>query len=159
MTIMPKRRKSKDNPYTIFFSDKDERYMCIFRDNKKQVQIVELNVEVFNALNEFELEDISQMHKIDKHIEHSKLYEGTLNKRMINDNFSSFEEIVERKILIENIKNEIAYLPEIQKRRMNKYFFSDMTMEEIACEERCSKVAVKYSINLAIEKISKKFKI
>lgn len=33
-----------------------------------------------------------------------------------------------------------------------------MTLEEIAREEKCSKVAIKYSIDIAIEKISKKFK-
>lgn len=33
-----------------------------------------------------------------------------------------------------------------------------MTMEQIATEEKCSKVAVKYSIDIAIQKISEKFK-
>lgn len=33
-----------------------------------------------------------------------------------------------------------------------------MTLEEIANEENCTKVAVKYSIDIALEKISKKFK-
>ena len=158
MAIMPKRRKSKDNPYTIFYQEDNNKFICIFRDSKNELQIVELTNEVFNALNIFELEDISQMHKIDKHIEHSELYEGTLNKRMIN-NIPSFEEIIEQKILIETIKNEIANLPKIQRIRVKKYFFEDKTMDEIAKEEGCSKVAVKYSIDLAIKKISKKFKI
>ena len=38
-------------------------------------------------------------------------------------------------------------------------FFENKTYEEIASEENCSKVAVKYSIDIALEKISKKIKI
>lgn len=158
MAIMPKRKKSKDNPYTLYYCDKNNKYICVFKDSNNILQIVELTTEVFDALNAFELEDISQMHKYDKHIEHSELLEATLYHRMTNDIYT-FEEEIEKKILIENIKSELANLPDIQRRRMKKYFFNDMTMDEIANEEGCSKVAVKYSIDIAIEKISKKFKI
>ena len=158
MIKMPKRKKSKDNPYKIVYQDDENKYICIFRDSRNNLQFVELTLEVFNALNEFELEDISQMHKFDKHIEHSELYESTLNKRMTK-NDDSFEEKIERKIMVETIINEIMYLPEMQKKRMIKYFFENKTLSEIAEEEHCSKVAVKYSIDIAIEKISKKIKI
>ena len=59
---------------------------------------------------------------------------------------------------MEDIKSIIDSLPEIQKRRLKKYYFEDKTFEEIAIEEHCSKVAVKYSIYIALEKISKKIK-
>lgn len=158
MAIMPKRKKSKDNPYTLFYCEQNNKYMCVFRDSNKVIQKVELTTEIYNALNDFELEDISQMHKFDKHIEHSELLEGTLYRRMI-DSVYTFEEAIEKKLLIENIKKELEYLPEIQSRRIKKYFFENMTMEEIAKTEGCSKVAVKYSIDIAINKISKNFKI
>ena len=158
MAIRPKRRKSKDNPYTILYCEEENKYLCIFKDNKNIVQVVEITVDVFNAFDTFELEDISQMHKIDKHIEHSEVYEGTLHKRMFNP-YMLFEDIIKEKILIENIKRELSFLPEIQKRRVKKYFFENRTMDEIATEEGCSKVAIKYSIDIAINKISKKIKI
>ena len=49
-------------------------------------------------------------------------------------------------------------LPEIQKRRIIKYFFMDKTYEQIASEEKCTKIAVKYSIDRALEKIAQNFK-
>lgn len=158
MAIMPKRKKSKDNPYTLYYCEKNNKYICIFKDNNGTIQKVEITTEVYNALSDFELEDISQMHKYDKHIEHSELLEGTLYRRMA-DSVYTFEETIEKKILIENIKKEMENLPEIQSRRMKKYYFKNMTMEEIAKVEGCSKVAVKYSIDIAINKISKNLKI
>lgn len=158
MATMPKRKKSKDNPYTLFYCEQNNKYMCVFKDSNKVIQKVELTTEIYNALNDFELEDISQMHKFDKHIEHSELLEGTLYRRM-SDSIYTFEEDIEKNILIESIKKELEYLPKIQARRIKKYFFNNMTMEEIAKDEGCSKVAIKYSIDIAIDKISKKIKM
>lgn len=158
MAIMPKRKKSKDNPYTLYYCEKNNKYICIFKDNNGTIQKVEITTKVYNALSDFELEDISQMHKYDKHIEHSELLEGTLYRRMSNGIYT-FEDDIEKKMLIESIKKELEYLPKIQARRIKKYFFCNMTMEEIAKEEGCSKVAIKYSIDIAIDKISKKIKM
>lgn len=157
MAMMPKRKKSKDNPYTIIYCESNGKHFCIFKDAKNMLQQVEIPIAVFDALSNFELEDISQMHKFDKHIEHSEMFESTLNRRMVNPTIS-FEEIVEKKLLIENIKEKISLLPDTQKRRIQKYFFDNKTMEQIADEECCSKVAVKYSIDIAINKISKNLK-
>ena len=58
----------------------------------------------------------------------------------------------------ENTINEaINELSDIQKRRIRKYFFENKTFEEIAKEENCTKRAVKFTIDIALEKISKKF--
>ena len=106
----------------------------------------------------FELEDISQIHKIKKYIERNEVYEETLFHKSINASIS-VEDEVEYKLLSENLKSAINELNDIQKRRIQKYFFENKTYEEIASEENCSKVAVKYSIDIALEKISKKIKI
>ncbi len=158
MTIMPKRRKCKDNPYTLYYYENSNKYICIFKDNNKNNQKVEITLDVYNALDAFELEDISHMHKFDKHIEHSELLEETLYHRMA-DNVYTFEKEIEQKILIENIEREFENLSKTQYRRMKKYFYENMTMEAIAKEEGCSKVAIKHSIDIAINKISKKIKI
>lgn len=106
----------------------------------------------------FELEDISQIHKIKKYIERNEVYEETLFHKSINASIS-VEDEVEYKLLSEDLKSAINKLNDIQKRRIQKYFFENKTYEEIASEENCSKVAVKYSIDIALEKISKKIKI
>ena len=157
MAKMPKRNKSKDNPYTLHYDDNKNIYTVEFVDNLNVLHSIEITKEVYNAFDTFELEDISQIHKFRSHIEHSELYESTLEKRMVNKSYSITDE-VEKTILLEDIKRVINSLPDIQKRRLKKYYFENMTLEEIAQEEKCTKRAVKFSIDIAIEKISKKIK-
>lgn len=157
MAEMPKRNKSKDNPYSLDFDEEKQTYTVEFVDNKKVIHKVEISEEVYKAFDKFELEDISQIHKFRKHIEHLEVYEETLNARMM-DKPMAIEEVMEKQILMDNIKEIINSLPDMQKRRLKKYYFDNKTLEEIAFEEKCSKVAVKYSINIALEKISQKFK-
>ena len=152
-----KRNKSKDNPYILSYNETTSSYVVEFKDNKNIIQKIAISDEVYEAFDKFELEDISQIHKYRKHIEHSEVYEESLYHRAINDSVS-IEEEIEEKIIIEELKGIINLLPEIQKRRLKKYYFDDMTLEQIAEEENCTKVAVKYSIDIAIEKISKKIK-
>lgn len=152
-----KRNKSKDNPYILSYNETTSSYVVEFKDNKNIIQKIAISDEVYEAFDKFQLEDISQIHKYRKHIEHSEVYEESLYHRAINDSVS-IEEEIEEKIIIEELKGIINLLPEIQKRRLKKYYFDDMTLEQIAEEENCTKVAVKYSIDIAIEKISKKIK-
>ena len=157
MAELPKRNKSKDNPYTLGFDEEKQTYTVEFVDNKKVIHKVEISNKVYEEFNKFELEDISQIHKYRKHIEHNEIFDNKLEERMLTKPIS-IEEKVESKILIEEIRNAINSLPDIQKRRLKKYYFEDMSLEQIANEENCSKVAVKYSIDIALQKISKKFK-
>lgn len=65
---------------------------------------------------------------------------------------------VEEIILKDNIKKlrkKISSLKEVQKRRIIKYFFYDMTFEQIAEEEGVSHVAVKCSVDIAIKNLKK----
>ena len=157
MVILPKRNKSKDNPYTLGYDEEKQTYTVEFVDNKKVIHRVEISNKVYEAFNKFELEDVSQIHKYRKHIEHNEVYDETLSHRMLNKP-TPLENEVEYHILLEEVKTVIDSLPDIQKRRLKKYYFEDMSLEQIANEENCSKVAVKYSIDIALQKISKKFK-
>lgn len=63
----PKRRKYRDNPYTLIYDIDKECYIVSFFDNQNnQVKISE---KIFEAFNKYELEDISQLHKIDKYLD------------------------------------------------------------------------------------------
>ncbi len=150
-----KRNKDKYNPYTIEI--REEEYFVVFKDGNNVLQEISITKEVYDAFDKFELEDISQIHKIRKHIEHNEVYEETLYQRSAIESIS-VEDEVSTKIINEELRSAINELNEIQKRRIIKYYFYDKTYEEIAKEENCSKVAVKYSIDTAIENISKKFK-
>lgn len=155
MANMPKRRKSKENPYVLDYNEERKIYIIKFKDTRNNMQIVEVTEDIYNVFDKSELEDISQMHEYERHIEHSELCDITLNRRAKNISIT-IEEEVEKKIFNEELKEVINELPEIQKRRLKKYYFEDMTYEEIASEENCTKRAVKFSIDIAIEKISKK---
>ena len=152
-----KRNKSKDNPYTLSYNETTRSYVVEFKDNKNNIHRVEISDEVYEAFDKFELEDISQIHKYRKHIEHNEVYEETLYHKAINDSIS-IEDEIEEKIMVEELKGIINSLPENQKRRLKKYYFDDMTLDQIAKEENCTKRAVKFTIDIAIEKISKKIK-
>lgn len=157
MVYKPKRRKSKDNPYTLDFNEIEEIYIVSFKDNKNVIHKVTVSDKVFDVFDKFELEDISQMHEYERHIEHSEVYEETLNRRIL-DKPISLEEEVEKNLLNEKLRQVISTLPELQKQRLIKYYFENKTFEEIAKEESCTKRAVKFSVDIALEKISKKIK-
>ena len=120
-------------------------YTVEFVDNKKVMHKIAISVELYKAFDSFELEDISQIHKFRKHIEHSEIYEETLNNRMITKPIS-IEDEVESKIMFEELKYAIDKLTDIQKRRIKMYYFEDMTLEQIA--------AVEGSTHQAIRKVS-----
>ena len=148
----PKRRKSKDNPYEINIID-NNTYIIIFKANSREEK-VKVNKDVYEAFNQFELEDIRQLHEYERHIEHSEQSDINLYNRAVEQN-SSVEEIVENNILQENIKKAMNTLTLIQKRRIYKYFFENKTLEIIAKEEKCSIMSVKESIDAAIRKLQK----
>lgn len=151
-----KRNKDKYNPYTLD-KDKNNAYIVEFKDVNNIIHKVEVSEKVYEAFDKFELEDISQIHKIRRHIERNEVYEETLFHKSIKVPIS-VEEQVEKKILHEELRDAINELNDVQKRRIRKYFFESKTYEDIANEEKCSKVAVKYSIDIAIKNISKKIK-
>ncbi len=151
------RNRDKYNPYTLEVDEANEIYTVIFKDSKNFEQRIAVTKEVYDAFDKFELEDISQIHKIRKHIEHNEVYEETLFHRSIMSSISVEEEI-EQKVLYEELKEAINELPDIQRNRLIKYYFENKTLEEIAKEENCSKVAIKYSLDNAIKNISKKLK-
>ena len=154
MAKMPIRNKSKDNPYTLGFDEEKNIYTVEFKDNKNILHKVEISEKVYKAFDKFELEDISQIHKVRSHIEHSEIFEETLNSRMLHKPIS-IEEEVEDKILYDELKEAINHLTDVQKRRLKLYYFEDKTLREIAELEQCSIASAKESIDSAINKLKK----
>ena len=117
MAKMPIRNKSKDYPYTLGFDEEKNIYTVEFKDNKNILHKVEISEKVYKAFDKFELEDISQIHKVRSHIEHSEVFEETLNTRMLYKPIS-IEEEVENKVLLDDLKKAINHLTDVQKRRL-----------------------------------------
>ena len=148
----PKRRKSKDNPYTLKYIETQNIYIVSFKDHKGIIQDVEVSKEIFVSFDRFELDDIKELNEYDRHIEHSEIFEETLNNR-IKDKIPSLEDEIIRKATFEELKLAIEQLPEIQKRRIKKYYFAEKNEYEIAKEEHTTQQAVNKSLRLAIQKL------
>lgn len=147
---IPKRRKHKDNPYTLDYDANS--YTVVFTDGRGNTIKLNISTEIYNVLDHFELEDISQLHEYERHIEHSEIYEGNLNKRAFNKQ-KSVEDIVEQNIINENVRYAISKLSSIQKRRIIKYYFDGKNEYEIAKEEGTSHQSVHISLERAKEKL------
>ena len=159
MDIRPKRRKYKDNPYSLSSDIKNGLYYVSFKDSKGIQQCIKINQTIFEELNKFELKDVSQMNEYDNHIEHLELNDETLyNRRNTNINTDVYNEDILNKVLIKDLMIEIKKLPIQQRNRLIKYYFYNMSYEQIGKEEGRVKSVIKYSIDKAIEKISKNLK-
>lgn len=150
MDKRPKRRKDKYNPYTLC-SEKG-RYYISFVDVNNNFQEITVSQKVFESFNKFELEDISQMNEYDRHLEHSEVDENTLYQKSVSSE-QPLEEYFDKAQDAENLHMAISKLPEVQKRRLNKYFFEEKTFDKIALEEGCTYQCVQRSVYRAVAKI------
>lgn len=148
----PKRRRDKYNPYYI--CEREGHYYITFQDGQGVLHEFEISRPLYGAFNDFELKDISYLHKWDKHIEHSEVWEVALNDRALIQS-ESVEDIVLKNILKEKLHRAIRTLPLIQRRRLILYFYEGLTYEKIAEKEGCSKMSVKRSVDAAIGKLKK----
>jgi RNA polymerase sigma-70 factor (ECF subfamily) len=150
MSDRPKRRKISDNPYTLQVIN--NTYVVIFKDNTYKNHIVEVSEDVFNAMNSFELDDLKELNEFDRHIEHSLLLDEKLYIRAKNKPLDLEDEII-RKSSFEDLKKAINTLPEIQKRRIKKYYFEEKNEYEIAKEENTTQQAINKNLHQAIKKL------
>lgn len=148
----PKRRKDKYNPYTI--CEKNGKYYLSFSDGQGVRHEMKIQKELFDMLNQFELDDLSILNEWDRHIEHFEQTEQSLNRRAYYK-AESVEDAVLRNIEYERLHRAISELPETQRRRLTLYYFQGLTYEQIAEMEGCSHPAVIKSVSAAIEKIRK----
>lgn len=148
----PKRRRDKYNPYYI--CEREGHYYISFQDGQGALHEFEINRTLYEVFDDSELRDISYLHKWDKYIEHSEVWESTLNDRAFMQP-ESVEEIVLKNILTEKLHRAIRTLPLIQRRRLILYFYEGLTYEKIAEREGCSKMSVKRSVDAAIGKLKK----
>ena len=154
MAQRPKRRKYKDNPYTLNYCEERDIYIISFKDSKGIFQNVEVTETIYKAFDRFELDDLSEMNEFDNHIEHSEVFENNLNDRAMDKPISLEDEVI-RKSTFDELKKAIEMLPEVQKRRIKKYYFEDKTEQQIADEENATHQSVHIILERAIENLKK----
>lgn len=145
-----KRRKDKYNPYSLY--ERGEVKYLSFIDVNGCHHEFEVSQELYDLFNEFELIDLSYLNVWDRHIEHSVIWENNLCERAIIE-IKSVDELVIEKIQKDDLHRAISRLSEIQRRRVILHFFEGLTYAQIAIQEQCSKVAVKYTIDNALRQL------
>ena len=148
----PNRKKDKHNPYTLMIVE--GRYYLSFKDGRGVMQNIEIDKVLYDLFNRFELEDISYLNRVSRHIEHSELTESSLNDRAFYKE-ESLEETVSRSMEYEQLHKAISKLPETQKRRLLLYFFGELNYKQIAELEGCKYQAIQSSIYAAIKTLKK----
>lgn len=151
----PKRRRDEESPYEIYTAGINTPYphfYLFFKDGGGVKRWIEIDKTLFNAFNEFELDDLSFFNEVDRHYEQSEVTEATLNKRAMKPQ-EPIEETVFQRIEVDKLHQAIAKLPEKQRRRLVLYYFGEFTYEQIADMEGCTISPVKRSIEKAIENL------
>ena len=115
---------------------------------------MEIDKTLFDAFNEFELDDPSFINEVDRHYEKSEMTEATLNRRAAKPQ-ESVEETVSQRMEVDKLHQAIAQLPEKQRRHLVLCYFGEFTYEQIAEVEGCTISPVKRSIEKAIENLKK----
>jgi len=148
----PKRRKDKYNPYNIY--ELNGNFYISFKDGQGVLHKYEISRLLYETFNAFELDDLAYLNVVDRHIEHSEIWESSLHERSIQKT-ESVEDVVFRNIQIERLHKAISELPEIQRRRLKYYYFDGLTYDQIAKLEKCKHPAVIKSIKAALKKLKK----
>ena len=151
----PKRRRDEESPYEIYtagINTTHPHFYLLFKDSGGVKCWMEIDKALFNAFNEFELDDLSFFNEVDRHYEKSEVTEATLNRRAAKPQ-ESVEETVSQRMEVDKLHQAIAQLPEKQRRRLVLYYFGEFTYEQIAEMEGCTISPVKRSIEKAIENL------
>ena len=148
----PKRRRYKDNPYSLEFDKDLKKYYIIFKDSNNVIKKVEVTFAIYDVFNCSELHDLSEMNEYDNHIEHFQLSEESIYERINNKPLSIDDEII-RKTTYEKLIVALNQLSDIQKRRIKKYYFDEMNEQEIADDEGVSQPVIHIALQKGIKKL------
>ncbi|MBE6711482.1 MAG: sigma-70 family RNA polymerase sigma factor [Ruminococcaceae bacterium] len=122
------------------------KYFVEFDDGEGIHQCVEITEEQFQDFDKNELKDLSHLNEIDRHygygIPDEEAYDTTV-------------ETVLYLLVKEQLYRSFDFLTLTQKHRIHLYYYENLTYEQIAEKEGCTKMPVKRSLEDAKEKIKK----
>ena len=155
MDKRPIRTRDKYNPYKLE-SEKDKNIYRVTFDNINEVVNIEISKELFDEFDKFEKEDARQIQKAARNNELNTITEQTLNRRAFIKH-KDIDELVISKINHEKLIHALDKLTKEQRRRILLYYDYQLSLEQIANIEGCTKQSVQESIEWGINKIRKNF--
>ena len=147
-----KPSKHAENQYTLIRTD-DGRFFAIFKDGEGKDQMSEITEEIYQELLQQARADEAYLRWNRRHLDDSSdpdEFETAFGEICPH----SLEESVIRAILVSDL---LQSLPDVQRRRLEMKYLQNMSLEQIALNEGCSFVAVKYCIDIALKALRKKF--
>lgn len=167
----PKRNRDRYNPYYLSSDKKNNVYIVTISsgDMNKDIE-VNITREVFELMDDLERNEARLIQQDKRHLTPSLYAIGndeddlTQEEKMEvvfykkgNKKTKSLEEKVIEKIENEKLSNALSSLSDLHRRRILLYFKHNLSFSQIAEIEGCSKMAVKYSIDKALEELRKNF--
>ena len=147
------------NPYTLHTEiiEGITHYYISFVDGEAIRREIEVSRPVYLEFLRFVKIERNLRRWDERHTEQSELTDETLYNRALY-NPKDLEDMVFDSLRNEQLRLAIQELPEIQRRRFVLHHEFGLTYEQIAEMEGCTKMAVKFSIDRAKEKIKEKIK-
>lgn len=119
---------------------------------------VEVSDEIATAMKEFDRKEAAYQRRTYYHKAHYSLDRGDgIEYDALFLSITPWE-VYERKLTMEELHAAITKLPDKQAKRLNAYYFLDMSKAEIARAEGVNKSQVSRSINRALESLKKYLK-
>lgn len=78
----PKRRKDKYNPYSIYRNENGDCFLS-FKDGEGIEHHFQIDPTLFSMFDQFELEDLSYLNVVDRHMEQSEQSDASINERAV----------------------------------------------------------------------------
>jgi len=92
----PKRRKDKYNPYQIY--EKDGKHYILFKDGEEIQKCMEIERTLYEEFNSFELQDLSYLNVVDRHLEQSEIWDSSLYERATKKEVVLCQDLVQVKM-------------------------------------------------------------
>lgn len=144
----------KVDSYTLEYIEDEDKYYISFEDSAKQECRIEIEKEIFDIYMRSKKSYIKIKNETSRHLEHSLLSEVDIYKRAFEKS-NNVVDIIMQKLESEKLQAALNKLTKEQRRRILLYYDYQLTMEEIALIEKCSKQSVQESIRWGMKKLKK----
>ncbi|MCI8519283.1 MAG: sigma-70 family RNA polymerase sigma factor [Clostridia bacterium] len=144
----------KVDSYTLEYIEDEDKYYISFEDSAKQECRIEIEKEIFDIYMSSKKAYIKIKNETSRHLEHSLLSEVDIYKRAFEKS-NNVVDIIMQKLESEKLQAALNKLTKEQRRRILLYYDYQLTMEEIALIEKCSKQSVQESIRWGMKKLKK----
>lgn len=155
MDQRPKRNRDKDNPYFLHSDEKNDIYIVQFSNGDSQYNI-EISKDLFYEFDNIERYEARKIQYDKRYLEQSYQTDISLYNKAINKPLSVEDKTI-KDIDYKKLNRAIGTLSKMHRRRILLYYDYNLSLSEIAEIEGCSKVAIKYSIDVALKQLREYF--